>query len=533
VRLRRLLALAPTVAVAGGLAACGGGGSSSPAAGDPATAVPANVPLFVEGQVQPQGSVKESLDSSLSKLLGTDDPGGMIVGALDRSLRRDGLEFSRDIQPWLGERAGVFYESFGSRPKVGIVAQTTDPKAAQEMIRKAAGSHGVATVRYRGETIEQIRHAGFATVGNLLIGGSTGRVAQAEIDAVKGSSLADSNTYTSSVTDVPSNSVFSAWVDPARVIDELAREGQLPSGATSQVRSGLGRLASQPVVVWGDASPSYLAIEASWAASPAAATPQSSSLLGDLPDDSWLALAVHETADQVKRSFGESTAAASLGAQAAPFLRALSRLGLDPATLSKWVGDVSGFLRGESILGLGGALVVKTRDEAASAKTLARIEAALRRDRDLVVSPLGGGQTGFTMTPRQAPIQVVFTQRQGKVVIGLGQDSVNAALHPPRSLSESPGYKDATAALGSGVTPELYLDFQPLASLFEVPGVINDPEFKRVEPYLQRLDYVVAGAGESGDRSLVRFALGVRGGHSSGSGSISAAGLPKYAAMQP
>jgi hypothetical protein len=137
------------------------------------------------------------------------------------------------------------------------------------------------------------------------------------------------------------------------------------------------------------------------------------------------------------------------------------------------------------------------------------------------------------MTPRGAPIQIVFTQRDGKVVVGLGQDSVRAALNPPRALSSSAAFKSAAGALGSGLSPELYVDFQPLASLFEIPGVITDPQFQQVKPYLERLNYLVAGAGESGGRALVRIALGVRRGGRSGSGQISGAGLPSYAAIHP
>lgn len=514
------------------LGACGGGGGSAPSTSDPATAVPAKVPLFVEAAVRPRGDLEGALRSSLGKLLGTNDPGAKIVAGFDRTNRESHVTYECYLRPWLGERAGIFVRSFEADP-VGV-AETTDPKTAIASLRKAAiaDGHTPQSASYRGVRIEQAGGDSFATVGSLVAVGPKSGV-EAAIDATKGSSLADSEQYASSVSDVPANNVFTAWAAPKRVIDALVREGQLPSGAATRLRSQLGALATQPVVVWGDASSSYLAVEASAASSPAAATQQSPSLLGSLPGDSWLAFSVRETAEQVKHGLGESSAAASFGISSARLLRPLSRLGLDPATLAKWVGDVSGFLRGESILGLGGALVAQTRDPAASARTLARIAAALHRDRDVVVQPLGGGRTGFTMTPRGAPIQIVFTQRDGKVVVGIGQDSVRGALNPPRALSSSAAFKSAAGALGSGLSPELYVDFQQLASLFEIPGVITDPQFEQVKPYLERLDYLVAGAGESGGRALVRVALGVRRGGRSGSRQVSGAGLPRYAAIHP
>jgi hypothetical protein len=530
------LALAATVA----LAACGGGdGGPNPSVDDLATAVPLNAALFVEGAVRPQGELEDSLRSSLGRLLGTPDPGAKIVSAVDRSLGRHGLTFSRDFKPWLGERGGVFFQSFGAHPDGALVAQATDPQAAEHTFREgeATGHHTVRSTTYRGTTLDLAGSGegedGFAILGDLVVGGSPAGV-KAAIDATKGSSLADSPNYEASLEDVPSDHVFMAWADPRRVIGELVRHGALPAVAATQVRTQLGALGMQPVVVWGEASPSYLAVEASAGSSPAPATQQPSSLLGSLPADSWLAFAVHEAAPDAKRSLGAS-GAAGFGAAAAPVLRPLSRLGLDPAMLSAWLGDVSGFLRGQSILGLGGALVAQTRDEDASLRTIRRVEAALRRERDLVVqrAKIGGGP-GFTVTPRGAPIQFVVTQKEGKVIAALGVDSVTAALKPARPLSESPAYENATAALGSGISPELYLDFQPLASLFEIPGVINDPEFNEVKPYLDRLDYLAAGTGASGDRSLVRIALGVRGGAGgSGGGKFAAAAAPKHASVGP
>ena len=532
---RAPLALALTTALA--LAACGGGsggGASQPPGSDLATVVPANAPLFVEAQVRPQGSLETALRSSLSKLLGTPDPGGQIVAGFDHLNRETGVTYERDIKPWIGESAGVFLQSLRGNP-VGV-AETTDPEEALKRLRSAAiaDGHTPHASTYHGVHVQSAGGDTFATVDGFVVTGPTPGV-EAAIDAHRGSSLGDSGAFISSTADVPSDSFFEAWADPRRVIDELVSAGQLPPRAASQARSQFGALARQPLVLWGQASSKYLAVEASAGSSPAS-SPSSSSALAALPGDSWLAFAVHETAQQVKQAFGQTKAGAALGLRpSALFERAMSELALDPATLARWVGDVSGFLRGSSILGLGGALVVQTRDQAASLRTIRGIEAVLRQDRDLVVqrARIGGGP-GFTVTPRGAPIQFVVTQKDGKVIAGIGLDSVTAALKPPRKLADSSAFKGATAALGSGISPQLYLDFQPLTSLFAIPGVINDPDFKRVEPYLRRLDYVVAGTGTSGNRSLLRIALGVRGGGGGGgSGAVSAAGLLKYAAINP
>jgi len=175
--------------------------------------------------------------------------------------------------------------------------------------------------------------------------------------------------------------------------------------------------------------------------------------------------------------------------------------------------------------------VIKSRDRAASAKTLDQLEAAFERDVDVVTRPLGAGRTGFTVTPAGTPIQIVFVQRDGKVVIALGQNSVADALGAGGKLADSPAFKSAADSLG-GLAPSFYIDFQPIARLLELPGVIQDPRFEQIKPYLERLDYLIAGGGSSGDRALLRIALGVRAA-GSGSGSFAAARPPAFAAIGP
>ena len=93
------LLLVPVVAA---LVGCGGDGSESPsppAGPDPATLAPANVPLFAEGVVRPEGDQREALDSALSKLLATEDPGAFVAEQVDKALAGSdaGLTYEDDI----------------------------------------------------------------------------------------------------------------------------------------------------------------------------------------------------------------------------------------------------------------------------------------------------------------------------------------------------------------------------------------------------------------------------------------------------
>src|SRR5690348_8543458 len=90
-------------AVALPVAACGGSSSSSSgnSGADPAHALPASAPLYVEARVRPTGDLKANVDAVARKLLQTNDPGQKITDLLDKELKDQHASFKKDIDPWL------------------------------------------------------------------------------------------------------------------------------------------------------------------------------------------------------------------------------------------------------------------------------------------------------------------------------------------------------------------------------------------------------------------------------------------------
>src|SRR5204863_119511 len=84
---------------------------------DESTPVPADAALYLDATVRPQGSTKEALTAALSKLLGTKDPGSYWISKLDQALAPDKLSYTDDVESWLGERAAVFFQTFGANPQ--------------------------------------------------------------------------------------------------------------------------------------------------------------------------------------------------------------------------------------------------------------------------------------------------------------------------------------------------------------------------------------------------------------------------------
>jgi len=502
------LVLLPVVAV---LAGCGGGGgTSAPAGPDPATMAPADAPLFAEGVVRPEGDRKEALDSALSKLLATDDPGAFVVEQLDKALAGSdaGLTYQDDIEPWLGEQAGFFLETFTQDADGAAVVATTDPQAADKAIEKAAAADEKPERRRSYDGVDYLLDRGgtaAGVVGDFLVTGTENGFREA-VDASKGESLAESGDFEAQLDRAPDDRVGFVYADPRAIVDALQKSGQVSSAEVASAGPRLEALLSQPVTASVSATSDQLALQAS-AATGAVPAPRESPLLRDFPDDAWLAFAVTDIGQAYGGVLDRIRAGAGSGS-----LPLGGGLGFDLAgQVTRWAGDIGGFVGGTSLFGLSGALVLETSDQQASAQTLDQLRRALGNNPAVSVEPLTeAGEHGFSLTPAGAPIQFQVVQRGDKVVAGLA-DSVNDVLSPSSTLGDSDAFNSAADALGEDFAPVTFIDFVPLFQLVDsFPQVQSDPDYRSAKPYLDHLDYLVLGGRRDQDRAEVRMVLGLR-----------------------
>ena len=104
----------------------GGCGSSASDGGmDPATLVPADSVVYLEGVLRPEGEQGDAAKSVAGKLLRTDDPGKKIRELVDQAIRESGTAdttFEDDIDPWLGDRIGMgLTDLAGEEPRFVVV----------------------------------------------------------------------------------------------------------------------------------------------------------------------------------------------------------------------------------------------------------------------------------------------------------------------------------------------------------------------------------------------------------------------------
>jgi hypothetical protein len=498
----------PVVAV---LAGCGGGGgTSAPAGPDPATLAPADAPLFAEGVVRPEGDRKEELDSALSRLLATDDPGAFVVEQLDEALAGSdaGLTYQDDIEPWLGEQAGFFLQTFTEDADGAAVVATTDPQAADRAIEKAAAADEEPERRRSYDGIDYLVDRGgtaAGVVGDFLVAGTEKGFRDA-VDASKGDSLAESGDFTAELDRAPDDRVGFVYADPRAILDALQESGQVSAAEVASAGPRLEALLSQPATASVSATADQLALQASTAAGAAPAA-EESPLLRDFPDDAWFAFA----ATDIGQAYGDVVDRIRSGAGSGSVPLG-GGLGFDLVSqVTGWAGDIGGFVGGTSLFGLSGALVLETSDEQASARTLDQLRRALDNNPGVSVEPLAeAGEHGFSLTPADAPIEFQVAQRGDKVVAGLA-DSVSDVFSPSSTLGDSDAFNSAADALGEDFAPVTFIYFVPLLQLVEsFSQAQSDPDYRSAKPYLDHLDYLVLGGRRDQDRAEVRMVLGLR-----------------------
>ena len=109
---RAAIALAACAALV--VAGCGGGGGG--ANDDLASLAPADASVYLESVIRPEGGQKDAIESLASRVGGIQDPGGAILSRLNAVLAQSGpdVSYESDIEPWLGERAAIFFSSVTS-----------------------------------------------------------------------------------------------------------------------------------------------------------------------------------------------------------------------------------------------------------------------------------------------------------------------------------------------------------------------------------------------------------------------------------
>ena len=421
-----------------------------------------------------------------------------------------------------------------------LVLDTRDTAKARSFLQGLAKHAGAQTSLYRGISYQAANGIAFAIVSRLVVIGTEPAV-HVVIDTTSGGglSLARSPGYAKLQGAAPSGGLAHLYANPGAFSE--ANKGAHASGAGSVLSLLAGqRLLNATLVPSGSA----LALDID----DAAVTPDASSssgglfsgsaeagqALGELPSESWLAVGLGD----VGKTLGSDTQAlqglSSLGSlltgsqSGAPtsglnvkgllegLLTPLRALGSGSAQskheLTSWMGSAGLFASGSGLLELKGGIVIDSNDPALSRAAVGKLAVILGK---------GGGSAQKTSIPgTDAAIAAHLTglpvaldiadgrdaSGHSKFVIGIGQQSVEAALNPSATMSGSAPLGTSAAALGEGIRPSVIVEFPTLLGLLEGIGLSEDPTVSPFVPYLRSLT-TLAGGGKSLGNGVERFRL--------------------------
>lgn len=442
--------------------------------------------------------------------------------------------------------AGAF--PFGAGAAQGaIVMDTSDAAKARSFLDQQARRAGAHAQSYRGVSYQAAGGGlAFGVVDRFAVIGSEAGLHSVIDTTLGGSSLAHASGYAKLLAAAPADALAHIYSNPAS-------EGASPATSSKSAggEEGLAgllalltgtRQANVSLVATGPAGSSAgsLALDADTLAAGSTAAaggllapdPRGAQALAELPGESWLAIGLGSVrttlAQDVQglRSLGslltpggsgpESPSTLSIGTLVGALTTPLGLLAANNSQAKRdfasWMGSAGIFASGASLLELKGAVSIASENPALSRAAVGTLAAQLR-NAGASVSATSIAGTDAAIGVRLTGLPVVLDIADGrdaagqtKLVLGIGEASVQAALKPPSTLAGSAPASAAAAALGEGAQPSLIVEFPTLVSLFEGLGLTEDPSISKFVPYLRAVS-TLAGGGHSLGGEVERFRL--------------------------
>jgi hypothetical protein len=518
VKLRLVLPVLLAAVAALLIAGCGGGGSDSSGGTDPASVMPAGAPVYLDFTVRPEGETKTNIEALAKSIAGIDNPGELIIEELEQSASEDGEEFDyeKEVEPWLGEEGGLFLQEYVGEDFEGVGAgiQVSDEGEAQAFLEKQVGSDSEPAKKGSYEGVDfWVEADDGTTIGvfdGLLVAAEDEAIFESMVDASEGESLSEEENFTSAIDNAPDGSAADVFVDIGALIKEAGNE------IDSETQLFLDTVGIEPKEATAVASliPGSDNLEIDLSTDVSGDNPPSgdaSELLGSLPATSVGAFASADFGKRFNEGIDQIDEQGIPG-QVPPheLKKGLKEAGIDLESIANSIGDVGGYVTGNSESSLGGAVVLATDSDTQAKNTVGNIGLFLRSTGTPGITRITEGASGFSIrSPDLGRQPIVVVAKGSRIAIGYGLAPTLASFQESgQTLSDSPAYKEAVSALGS--TPiTAYVDGPSALKLASALIPSDDEGFKEAKPYLTKVDYLALGSEASGDLAVAKLIVGV------------------------
>jgi hypothetical protein len=462
---------------------------------------------------------------------------------LDQELEDEiGLTFSQDVQPWLGQYAGLSlldlqlsrYGSF-EEGKWLLAVEARDREAADAFIIRlidviaddAGGRFGETD--YEGVTLYELRGSyqelAMARSEGYVLMGSTADELRAAIDAQRGESLADLDAYREATDPLPRQSLLTVFMSGEQIL-QLASAGssfwgidpsELQTGGFNSMAMALSvveeGLRMEGVTVYdleslGEAQRSALAIQP---VRPTIDTrfPESTLffMAGNHLDLSWQTLRASMAESPGFSDFEESLElleeqiGINPDTELFPYLDGEFGIGLLPGA--------TGLLPEQMGVPLSVLILAETSQDEALLGTIERLSSHMGELGDVPIqgTTIAGVPAFEVFDPYFESTLLVYGVGEGALFVGTGADVIVQAFGDGPSLAEDEQYRSTWDSFPSGEIPAFYLDLTGL--LGQIREAESGPQ--RVEAYdamafLEPIRVIAAtGSGLEGNRARSTF----------------------------
>lgn len=476
-------------AIALATAACGNSPTSSQTTASAADAVPADALFYADVNLDRQSPAWKQfaavgerfpgwqhLVDQIGKGFSSQGQGSSYASnvSLDTS---SGLNFTKDIEPWLGDSAAIAVTSLdagsGSAHWVGFVASTDDAKARSAIRRGGDSPDG----GYGGYTLFRSHDGSTESAvgdGAVLVGDSTGTIHDAiDLRAGKGDALSGNSAFTAAMGRLPSDSLLRGWANTQKLSELVgfASLGTLGTGTSSaqvqQLATALSHIDSLTFAAWTSSAGYHLTVRTTVkdGSSQSLFAPQTtpSPLAPLVPADAFAFLAFHDYGHYLEQVAG--------GGGTALQLRQFQR-----ATGLSFKHDLIPLLSGDALLyaapgvPVRAELLLKPGNPATATATMHRLSLLIARSvPGTRVRPFHGGdsitlQNGLTLE----------WHRTSDGLIAFGNDAA-AGDAPATPLSSSAAYRALLQKAGapSNAAVPLYFDMGGLLKVLPISANAN------------------------------------------------------------
>ncbi|HEX3041071.1 MAG TPA: DUF3352 domain-containing protein [Solirubrobacterales bacterium] len=502
------------------VAGCGGGGDSGGSGTDPVGVAPPQTPIFIDFTVRPEGETKENIDALAKEIAGVDNLGELIVEELESSASAEGeeLDFGKEVEPWLGDRGGLFLKEYEGEDfeGYGVAFQTSDEEATQSFLDKQLASEDEAPKKGSYEGVDfNVQADDGTTIGvfdGLVVIAEDEDIFKTMVDASSGENLGAEANYTDAVANVPGESAANVYLDIGALIEESGGEID-PETETFLDSAGI-----EPKEATAVASliPGSKQIEVDLSSDLSGDNPPSgdaSELLGSLPATSVAALASAEFGKRFDEAIDriDKEGIPSEGIEPNQLKKGLKEGGIDLESIASSIGDVGVYVTGNSEKTLGGAMVLESESAKEATATVSNIGLLLRSTGTPGVTRISEGASGFSVrSPDLGRQPIVVVAKDSKIAVGYGLAATLSSFQEAnKTLADAPAYQDALASLGD--TPiTMYVDGPSALNLATALVPSGEEGFEEATPYLGKIEYLALGSEASDGLATAKLIVGLK-----------------------